>query len=311
MPSFCRHNRLVQNCTICSRELNVAVRPIVSGGASTRERSSEPREHSERTAKPRTARVPKSVTRAGGNEVKVRRMARGADDGFHSILVPGLKSSQDAERLAQEIAFATERLRVMELVATGETHPDADPAWSEIAGPGELEDRTRMAFEYVVTGPRGLGSGDRAEGTRAAYDAWVGRSGSQQKAFTGESFWTPERRFERLFERLSLPGMTRDTRFELLTTLGRLGLYESRPGTLQLSGENEATWAAKRALGIGDPLLLDRRAIELASASKVPLEALDLAFDNWGSGKRIGGGLAEDAEVDEQVLAQALHALGL
>ena len=96
-----------------------------------------------------------------------------------------------------------------------------------------------------------------------------------------------------------------------LTLLGRLGVYELRPGKLFLSGENEATWAAKRALGIGDPLLLERRAGELAQASGVPIEALDLALHNWGSGTRLTGGLPEDAEGDAVLLEQAQSALGL
>ena len=92
-------------------------------------------------------------------------------------------------------------------------------------------------------------------------EAWGVRNGSLATAFTGESSWTPERRFERTFERLGgVRGLDRDTRYELLTLLGRLGVYELRAGKLFLSGENEATWAAKRALGIGDALLLERRA---------------------------------------------------
>ena len=314
MPSFCRHNRLVQNCPICSREQNVAARPLVTGGSASAERVREPREPRERPERPATvrkARVPRSVTKAGGNEVKVRRLARGADDGFHSALVPGLKSSEDAARLAEEMAFATTRLLVMEAVAGGESHPDADPAWSEIAEDGDLELRTWTAIRYVLDGPRGLNSDDRAEETIAAFETWTARAGSTEGAFTGEPSWTPERRFERLFERLALPGMTRDPRFELLTLLGGLGLYPVRAGALFLTGENEATWAAKRALGIGDPLLLERRAAELATESEAPLGALDLAFHNWGSGVRIGAGLADDAEPDPAVLASALDALGL
>ena len=32
MPAFCRHGRLVQNCTICAREQNVESRPLVTPG---------------------------------------------------------------------------------------------------------------------------------------------------------------------------------------------------------------------------------------------------------------------------------------
>ena len=46
------------------------------------------------------------------------------------------------------------------------------------------------------------------------------RAGSQAAAFTGETAWTPERRFARVFERMALPGLHRDARFDLLVTLG-------------------------------------------------------------------------------------------
>ena len=38
--------------------------------------------------------------------------------------------------------------------------------------------------------------------------------------------------------------------------------------------------------GIGDPLLLERRAAALAEAIAVPIEALDLALANWHSPER-------------------------
>ncbi len=310
MPTFCRHNRLVQNCTICSRELNVEARPVVTSGAP---KSTQPRETVAREAAPRKAA---SAGRArfgnGPSRVKVRRLARGVEDGFRSKLVPGLKSSEDADRLADEIAFAARRLEVMTLVASGESREDVDPVWLEIAADGDIETRTTLALQTVLEGPRGLDDEARIAETLASYDAWAQRAGSQQAAFTGEAVWTPERRFERLFERLGgLPGMTRDIRFELLVLAGRLGLYDLRAAKLQLSGENEATWAAKRALGIGDPLLLDRRAAELAAACEVELETLDVAFLNWGSGSRDGVGFAPDAEVDALVLGRARSALGL
>src|SRR5437764_7901517 len=33
VPTFCRHNRLIHNCPICSREQEIELRPIVSPGA--------------------------------------------------------------------------------------------------------------------------------------------------------------------------------------------------------------------------------------------------------------------------------------
>lgn len=316
------------------------MRPIVSGGTSTPERTGAhgaDSDHAASSAKPRAARAPKQGSpRASTKAVRVRRLSRGADDGFQSRLVPGLRSSEDAERLAEEIAFATRRLKAIE------TEPEG--LWLSLAdGSSDIEERTWLAFliayigpadsdepfaaidgarttwasgenpdwEGVEAGPRGAFDPERSEATLAAYRAWAERAGSQAAAFTGESAWTPERRFERVYERLALPGMTRDARFELLVLLGRSGVYELRAGKLALSGENEATWAAKRGLGIGDPLLLERRAADLAAACGAPLEALDLAFYNWGSGKRTGAGLALDSEPDADVLAQAQDALGL
>ena len=144
-----------------------------------------------------------------------------------------------------------------------------------------------------------------------AYRAWASRAGSQAAAFSGESAWTPERRFARVFERLSLPGFHRDARFDLLVTLGRLGVYDLRPGSLQFGGDNEVTLAAKRALGIGDTMLLERRAAELASACGLPLEALDVGLYNWERGTRSTLGTGADAEPDPDALQAVRDALGV
>lgn len=307
MPTFCRHNRLLQNCTICAREQHFEARPVVSSSAP---KSTQPREERPRAERsPRVAKAGPARTTTGA--VKVRRMARGVEDGYRSPLVPGIKSTEDAERLAEEIAFAATRLSLMEQVAAGEQLPDIDPSWSEISAPGDRDARTLIAFQHVLDGPRGLKSGNRDDAI-AGFEAWGARAGSFAEAFQGETSWTPERRFERLFERLGgVRGLSRDTRYDLLTLLGRLGVYEIRAGRLFPTGENETTWAAKRALGIGDPLLLERRAGELAVACGVPVEALDLALHNWGSGTHVTDGLPDDSGPDEVLLAHARQALGL
>src|ERR1700676_1476152 len=122
MPTFCRHNRLVQNCPICSREQSVELRPIVSSGAP---RVSEPRPR-------RAAAAPRAASGGrSGTGLRVRRLERGADDGYHSRLVPGLKSSADVERLAEELAFAAARL-----VRLADDPPGL---YADVAGPGEVE----------------------------------------------------------------------------------------------------------------------------------------------------------------------------
>jgi hypothetical protein len=329
MPNFCRHNRLIQNCPICSREQAVDLRPVVT--------SSAPRSTQARPGGPAKTRSRSGTSRgAGSGGVRVRRMARGADDGYRSALVPGLKSSQEAERLAEELAFAAARLTRLATAPPG--------LYAELADPqGDLEERSWLAFliaylgplqgddpfsairaartswasgedprlEDVAIGPRGAHDPARGLRTIEAYRAWAKRAGSQAAAFTGEAAWTPERRFARTLERLALPGLGRDARFDLLVTLGRLGVYELQAGSLQLGGENPVTLAAKRALGIGDSLLLDRRAAELADAAGLPLAALDLGLYNWERGERANSGLEPEAEPDPVALGAAQHALGL
>ena len=300
------------------------MRPIVSSG------TPEPRE---RRAAPRPAGGSRrGATRPG---VRVRQLERAADDGYRSGLVTGLRASADAERLAEEIAFATGRLERLSVAPPG--------LYAEVASGGDVEERAWLAFQIaylcpldgddpfaairsarttwasgeppvldgVETGPRTAHDPNRGSETFDAYRAWGGRSGSQARAFTGEEGWTAERRFGRVFERLALPGLRRDARFDLLVTLGRLGVFELRAGALALGGPDEVTVAAKRAFGIGDSLLLERRAATLADACGVPLEALDVGLFNWGRGERATMGLGPDAEPDPAALAGTRAALGL
>ena len=88
-------------------------------------------------------------------------------------------------------------------------------------------------------------------------------------------------------------------------------MFELSAATLGLGGNGEVTLAAKRALGIGDPLLLERRAADLAAACAVGLEAVDVGLFNWERGTRSTFGLEPGAEPDESLLAAAQDALGL
>ncbi|HUA47769.1 MAG TPA: hypothetical protein VMA77_21200 [Solirubrobacteraceae bacterium] len=266
----------------------------------------------------------------------MRRVARGADDGYHSPLLIGLKSSADAGRLAEELAFAEFRLRRLE--------HDPPGLYAEVADAGAgVEERSWLAFliaylcpleeddpfreiervrttwasgelpdlDGVQTGPRSAHDPARGARTLEAYRAWAARSGSQAAAFTGDESWPPERRFARAYERLALPGLHRDARFDLLVTLGRLGAYDLQAGSLVLGGENDVTVGAKRAFGIGDPLLLERRGGDLAQACALPLEALDLGLHNWQRGERATLGLAADPDPELDALASIQAALNL
>jgi hypothetical protein len=282
-----------------------------------------------------------SSSRTGG--VRVRHVAREQEDGFRSPLVPGIKASAAAERLAEEVAFASARLALLERDPPGTYREVADQADREEAlwlaflvaylGPLDGDDpfagvraaHTSWAggelprLDDVALGPRTAHDPARGTATPAAYRAWAERAGSQDAAFAGEAAWSPRRRFARAFERLALPGLHRDARFDLLVTLGQLGLHELDAGALQLGGPDETTVAAKRVFGIADTLLLERRAADLAAAGEVPLAALDLALWNWNRPARPGSaGDRERATLgapalapDADAYARTAAALGL
>jgi hypothetical protein len=248
----------------------------------------------------------------------------------------------DAERLAEELAFAVARLDALVTEPPG--------LYAEVAAGGDLEERTWLAFQIAFAcpldaaeseaesepfagirearrswasgeapalqagqaGPRNGGDAARGARTSAAYRSWAQRLGSQAAGIGGDAAWSPQRRFDRVCERLgTLASMDRAPRYDMLVTLGRLGVYELVPDRLHLGGSDPVTLAAKRILGIGDPLLLERRAAELAQTAGVPIEALDLGFFNWERGARFTGGLPASSEPDPTALASARSALGV
>ncbi|HEV2999448.1 MAG TPA: hypothetical protein VGW75_01820 [Solirubrobacteraceae bacterium] len=318
MPQFCRHGRFVQNCRICSApEPKPAARPRTSAPA-----------RRPGTAAPRTSGV------------VVRRLARAVEDGYENELVPGLKASGDARRLADELAFSTARLA--ELAA------DPPGLYAEAALAEDLEESLWLAFLVAHVSPLAVDAGDafstiRAvrrpwatgelppvgeggalgprttvdarspERTVAAYRAWAQRhGGSQAAALTGDDNWTAERRFQRVFERLSLPGFGRAGRFELLVSLGRMGLVDVAPPDLQLGeAADPAVVAAKRVFGIGERFLMERRAADLASEAGVPLDALDLALFNFGQPPDARATMGSAAEPGAELRARVERALGV
>jgi hypothetical protein len=217
-----------------------------------------------------------------------RKLARAQDDGYRNALVPGLRATADAERLASALLIAAERLEPPGPYDAVATEPDPEQAtWLAfllaLAGPDapELQDAITAAAPRFADAELPAVSDTQAR-TVAAYRQWAERAGSQAAGFTGEEDWSPQRRFARVFERLALPGMSRAARFELLATLGAAGLYDLAPDQLQLGIEDDATTqAAKRILLSGDKMLLERRARDLAAATEVPLAALDRAFALW------------------------------
>lgn len=261
-------------------------------------------------------------------------MARAADDGYEHDLVPGLRATAEATRLADEIAFAASRLERLsadppglygEVAALGDME---EAAWltfliaylSPLEGPEPFAaiERARVPWatgelpdlDGVELGPRTAHDPRRGTATIAAYRAWAQRAGSQAAGYSGDPSWTPQRRFERAFERLALPGFPRGPRYELLVLLGTLGVADLRPWSLHLTDPMDpVTVAAKRIFGIGDALNLQRRATDLATAAGVPMEALDLALFNWGrpADQRASGGVPD--LLDDPARREALRRL--
>jgi hypothetical protein len=264
----------------------------------------------------------------------VRQEARAADDGYRCLLVPGLRAEVEARQLAHELGFASGRIGLL-----GSEPPGL---YGEIASEPDIEEATWLAFQLMMfspveaddpfaatagarttwasganpevggveRGPRSPLDPARGPATLAAYRRWAGTAGSQRVAFTSDSGWSAERRFERVFERLSLPGLGRQGRYDLLVTLGGLGLYELRAPGLLLTDDDVTSRTAKRVFAIGDRLTLERRANALAEEAGVLVDALDLALTNWQGTKPIRLGVPAGT-LDEAAEARALVALGL
>jgi hypothetical protein len=337
VPTFCRHNRFLERCPICSKAL--------AGSAAAGRPTAKPRRAATKGApvRPRHPRL-----RAGGKEVRVQRENRAGDDGYRSSLVPGLRASGDAQALAEEIGFAHGRLLALaaappDLYAEARALAEEDierATWMcfLIAYLSPLDDEDPFAgirlvlsvapdidavrddlvedLDRVPLGPRTSHDPSRGTSTLLAYRHWAERAAGQAHAFEGDPSWSPQRRFERGFERLALPGFSRMGRYDLLVTLGHLGLYEMRADSLHFTSAKEspsgdlATLAAKRVFAIGDPLLLERRARALAEAISISVETLDLALANWGCGSRARLGL-RDEQSDLDALERGRKALGL
>jgi hypothetical protein len=323
VPSFCRHNRFVHNCPICREP-------------------EQPKARARSTAsRPRTASAAGSARRssASSSGLRVRKLTRAADDGYSSSLVPGLRATADAEQLAEEIGFATGRLAELAaappgLYAEAGSAPDPDEgiwlaAQVVLLGPDEEGEDPFAALRAVVVdwsggeapaldgfafGPRSpFRDAAQAQRSLASLRAWAERSGGPAAALSGDASWTPQRRFERVHERLGTVSGLGRSRYDLLTVAGRLGLADVDAPSLLAAGSDDTTIAAKRVFGIGDRLLLDRRALELATEADVPVAALDLALANLdrpaGRSRMTIGATASAADPDAR--ARAARALGV
>jgi hypothetical protein len=279
MSLFCRHNRMTANCPICQRE-QAAERRAAAPPPRTRSSSGSG-----------TARRPRRSTGGADSRLVTRRIApRIEDDGYRNPLVPGLRATVEAERLAAALTVAEERLKPPGPYEAVATEPDREQAtWLAfllaLAGP----DAPELQAAITAAAPAWSGGAepelpDALSRTVAAYRAWADRAGSQAAAFEADPAWGPQRRFAKVLERLALPGFGRDKRFELLVTLGAAGVYDVEAGAVHFGREDDGTTlAAKRALVSGDPGLLERRAADLAGAAELPIAALDRGLALWGN----------------------------
>src|SRR5215218_5386174 len=153
---FCRHNRLTAKCPICSKELEAELR----AKAPPRTRPARPARPSS-SASPRARRT--AARQPGG--LVTKRLARAEDDGYRNPLLPGLRATADAERLAGALTAAAQRL---EPPGPYDAVAEAPPRWAD----GEVPDLPGVD-------PRTIG----------AYRQWAVRAGSQEAAFTGEPDW--------------------------------------------------------------------------------------------------------------------------
>lgn len=324
LPTFCRHNRFAETCPICARK------PRTESSAPAASRRA-PRKTSG------ARRTSRGGAAAGG--LTVRRLARAEDDGYDNQLVPGLRSSADAAKLAHEIAFAAARLEELYLDPPGlyaEVAAESDrdeAAWlcfliawispAEEGDPWAGITAARVPFSTgevpdvsgVPLGERTACDPGRAAETIARLRQLAGRAGSLAALLEGEATLTPGRRFDRAYERMAVPGLHRGARFELLVLAGRLGVAALEPTSLQLgtreAAQDPVVVAAKRVFGIGDPVLLGRRASELAGAAGAPLAALDLALFNWARPEDRPVRAGSRAQPDAAVEAAGRAALGL
>ncbi|MFL5846706.1 MAG: hypothetical protein ACJ762_18645 [Solirubrobacteraceae bacterium] len=308
MPTFCRHGRLQANCPICSK-------------------SDEPTERATPSRAPRlrsaTPRTPKA-----SSGIRVRRVERAPEDGYDNVLVPGLRSSIDGARFADELAFSVARLEELASSPPG--------LYAEVAGASDIGEAVWLAFliayvspgrggdpwsdiesaragnwPHVHGGPRTGFDARRAEATVDGFRSWLESRGGAEAALGGEPDWEPSRRFARTFERITLPGFPRGAKYDFLVSLGALGRVPVEATTLAVGKDamDPVISAAKRVLGIGDAMNLERRAADLARGTGVPFAALDLALFNFGAAEDERATMAARVTADPERRAQIAKAL--
>ncbi len=159
MPTFCRHNRLVQNCTICAREQNFEARPVVSSSAP---KVSQPREHAGASGRA----APGWGAEADDPRGRQQRASPAAGAWRRGRLPLAAGARAEVER-GCGAAGRGDRVRDTAPFAHGAGRGRRSPlatcrrSGTRSRRPGTSTARTHLAFRHVLDGPRGLKSGNR------------------------------------------------------------------------------------------------------------------------------------------------------
>ena len=120
----------------------------------------------------------------------------------------------------------------------------------------------------------------------ATYVDWVSAAGNHDALFNSartSAQDTPETVFERLYRSMSaVVRFGRTARFDYLSTAGRLGLLDIRPGSPFLTDATGPLRGARLMFTPTErPADLDRRVVEVAQALGIEMDTMEDALCNW------------------------------
>ena len=120
----------------------------------------------------------------------------------------------------------------------------------------------------------------------ATYVDWVSAVGNHDALFDStrtSPYDTPEAVFERLYRSMNaIARFGRTARFDYLSTAGRLGLLDVRPGSPFLTNATgPLTGARLMFIPTERPADLDKRVVEFAQALGIGMDTMEDALCNW------------------------------
>jgi hypothetical protein len=340
MPSFCRHGRFVERCPICSKSLP-GNEP--GGGSSPRAKSSRKASASTGTVSHGRRVRGAGVKRASRGARRGRRLQLAADPRRARVggrtapgrgdrvleRAPGRTGARPPGSLRRARAISPHRHRARELdllddrlplAPTGGSRPvRIDPRSADEPRPDPWRPRDigapagPEAYRWACAAPTSPERGRRHARSPTRSGSAGPAAGSQAAAFEGDA---PGPRSGALSGctngsrcRASADGTLRTARHarpsRAVRAAGRLAAADGG------AGDDLTTLAAKRVFGIGDPLLLERRAAGLwPRRPRCRLETLDVALANWAAPQRATLGFPQDSG-DSDAYARAGDALGL